>query len=127
MISTLIDTIISPPGGPNDPFGSLGLVILDSIRVLIIGLGVSVLVVTPLAMIRTRLTAGQSIRIGALALFLLGAIGTEYDHIGDYAHWRLLVNIFASVGATYGMWSLFNWESPAKIKRRGQGVSGAED
>lgn len=126
MIASVIDTFFSAPQGPGMPFGDSTLIVLDTIRVIILSLGGSVLLATPYAMIRTRLTAGQSIRFGALALFLLAAMGTEFDHIGDYAHWRLVVNIFAVIGAAYGMWSHFTWEAPAQIKRRGQGVQGVE-
>jgi hypothetical protein len=122
-LASIISDLFTPPEGPNLPFGNSALIILDTIRLLVISLGGTFLLFVPAAIIRTHRSGGQSLRIGATALFILGAIGTEYDHIGDYAHWRLVVNIFATVGATYGMWSLFNWELPAKVQRRGRNVS----
>jgi hypothetical protein len=114
MLAQMFISLISPPAGPNTPFTGPTLFVLDSIRLLVIILGVGVILATPFAMARCK-TMGQKIRHVALALFALSALGTEFDHIGDHAHWRLLANIIATVGAAYGIWALFAWERPAEI------------
>lgn len=104
-----------PPDGPSTPFGTTGLIVLDSIRVLIMVLGFLTALGTPHAMIVSH-TIGQKARLGATALFILAAISTEYNHLGDYGHWRLLVHLFAASFAAWGVWALLRWERPSELR-----------
>lgn len=112
----MLESIFDAPNGPDLPFGDPTLIILDSVRVAIISVGLITTLFIPLAMYRVRNSLGQLTRVAVLALFMLAAMGTEVSHFGDYAHWRLFLNIFATVGAGWGLWSLFAWETPAQIR-----------
>lgn len=107
----------APPTGPDDPFGSYGLIIVDSIRVLIMGIGVLILTMTPAAVFRSQ-TLGQKVRLGASALLTISVLGTEIAHLGDYAHWRLFVNVVAISFSAWGIWAMFKWENPSEFKAR---------
>lgn len=103
------------PSGPNTPFGSPELIVVDSLRVIVLALGVITIISTVIACTRVR-TAGQFTRFGTMALFMLTAMLTEFDHIGDYAHYRLYLHIIATVGAAWGMFSFFRFEDPTEVK-----------
>ena len=112
----LTEAWFNAPNGPDLPFGTTELIVLDSMRVLIFVLGTLVILMTPLAMFHTRTSIGQLTRIFSLALLVIVSITTEYAHLGDYANFRLFFNIVAAFGAAWGMWSLFRFETPAQIK-----------
>ena len=98
------------PSGPNKPWGNDTLVVLDSLRLLIMILGVMILLSTPMIIHRATVL-GQKVRILGCSLFSLVAILTEYNHFGDYAHWRLAVNLIATVCTAWGYWSFQRWET----------------
>jgi hypothetical protein len=104
-----------PPNGPSTPFASTGLFVIDSIRVFIVVLGLFAIFLTPRAMIMSH-TIGQKARLGATALFIIAAISTEYNHFGDYGHWRLLAHLFAAAFAAWGVWALLRWERPSEFR-----------
>lgn len=104
-----------PSQGPSTPFGSTGFVVLDSLRVIVLVLGLFTILSTPRAMMKSH-TLGQKARLGATALFIFTAIVTEFLHLGDSAHWRLLVNLVASVFAAWGTWAFLRWETPTEFR-----------
>ena len=105
----------TPPPGPSTPFGTTGLMVLDIIRVIVMLTGLAIVIATPIVISRSK-TLGQKVRFGATALLIISVIGTEYDHLGDYAHWRLLVHTVALVFAAWGTWSVFEWETPSGLR-----------
>jgi hypothetical protein len=115
MIPTL-ESLFAAPNGPDMPFGTPALIVLDSLRMLILVLGVFVILMTPACMIRSRLSGGQLMRFFSLGLFVVIAITTEYSHIGDYANFRLVLNIIAAITAAWGVWSLFRYEEGSNAK-----------
>lgn len=111
----LVQQLLSSPNGPHTPFSSTSLAIVDTIRIIVLVLGVLTLAVSPFAMAKARLP-GQQVRLLVLALFTFSAIATEITHVGDYASWRLIVNTLAVAGAIWGQWSFFKFELPTQIK-----------
>lgn len=111
----LIQLLLAAPSGPGTPFATITLVILDTARVAIIVLGLMAFITAPFAMAKAYLP-GQQIRLLVLALFVISAVGTELEHLGDYANWRLIINMLAVVGSAWGQWSFFKFELPTQIK-----------
>lgn len=101
---------LNGPSGPDTPWGNPTLCVLDTLRLIIIVLGLLCLLDTP-RLIYLSTVLGQRIRILACTLFSIVAILTEYNHIGDYAHWRLAVNLIATVCMSWGYWSFQRWET----------------
>lgn len=99
-----------PPPGPSTPFGSPLLVLLDTVRLAVLLIGLATLwrltTVGPNQLARSR-------RIGyaGAGLLVLGAIGTELNHLGDHAHYRLLLFV---VGVGLIAWGVYTSEKPGR-------------
>lgn len=96
------DTLLCAPDGPSSPFGDPYLLIIDSVRLGTIILAAVVVCLSVVAM--RRLDNPQGTRFLSLAVFALVACLTEIDHFGDYASYRLLLNVVACALGVYGTW-----------------------
>ena len=105
---------LDAPNGPGTPFGA-GVWMFDILRLLTILCLLTVFATTPFAMAKS-VTLGQRARLLGTAVILTGIFGTELDHFGDYAHYRLYVFFFGSAMLAWGSWSMFRYEQPATIK-----------
>lgn len=103
-----IDIFIEAPLGPSTPFGTPLLILVDTLRVFVMVAGLGLAAVTPYAAFTRSMSRGQLIRFLSLALYAGAAAGTELAHLGDYAHWRLVVNVAAAILGVLGMSSLFS-------------------
>jgi hypothetical protein len=79
------------PEGPNEPFAQPVLIWLDGFRILVMIMGVLLVVWTPSLILQAR-AVGQQARLLGQGIFSLIVIGTEVDHIGDYANYRLFLS-----------------------------------
>jgi hypothetical protein len=107
---TALDTaaclpLLCPPRGPGTPFGTPLIAALDTVRLAcwIASLYVVTRCIHAIYRIRTR---QQRAIYVALALFAFATLGTEIDHLGDLAHYRLIVNIAGAATACYGLRSI---------------------
>lgn len=85
------------------PFSTGWLLVWDSLRALVIvgGLGV---VVAAIALIRhTTLSSRMALTV-ALLCFTTSAVGTEIEHLGDHATYRLFFNLVGVLAAGGGLW-----------------------
>jgi hypothetical protein len=78
--------------------------------------GLTIVAVIPYATISHAKTLGQMLRLIALGLFAVSAIGTEMQHFGDWAHYRLFFNVAGVVVAAIGLWMMFKMERPAQSR-----------
>jgi hypothetical protein len=104
------------PAGPGTPFGTTGLILIDSLRIITMLIGMVVIVWTPRLVLQAP-SIGQQCRLASQAMFCLIVIGTEVDHMGDYAHYRLYVSFFAVVLMLYGLTRL-NKETPPRTRSK---------
>lgn len=106
MIIDLGDTCwLCSPDTPSTPFGSPLLDVFDTLRV-ICYLTTVVIVVYAVVMATRTPYPTQRARLAALAGFSLITLGTEIEHLGDGASWRLFSTIVVTVLAVYGMWGM---------------------
>jgi hypothetical protein len=105
-------SVVCSPNGPGTPFSNGWLALFDCLRVVCVLTCLATLAVTARAYGCAQV-AGQRARVIALMLFMLQAITTETEHLGDYASARLLFNLAAAVWALYGMWQM-RQEYPAE-------------
>lgn len=68
-------------------------------------LGMVLIVFTPRLVLNAG-TAGQRARLFGQGMFALVVIGTEVDHIGDYAHYRLIVSFIGLAVMLWGTWRI---------------------
>lgn len=101
---------LNAPGGPNTPWGNLAIAVLDTLRVIICIFAFMILGLTPSTIKRAN-TVGQRSRLLGAGLYAIVAVLTEYNHIGDYANWRLVVNLVATACIAWGYWSAIFWET----------------
>lgn len=94
--------LLCPPTGPGTPFGTPWIAVLDTIRVLCWAACLYVITRCIHAVYSIRTPQQRAIYI-ALALFSFAILGTEVDHFGDLAHYRLAVFAIGSVAACYGL------------------------
>lgn len=98
--------LLCPPGGPGTPFGSPVLAVLDTVRVVLWLLCVFIIGKALVAVFALRTLRQRAIYL-AMSAGAFAALGTEVDHLGDYAHYRLaLLFVFGVAGA----WGLFRIE-----------------
>jgi hypothetical protein len=111
MLQALVPTIA--PDGPSTPFGSTGLAIVDTIRIVVIVASIFVLVLVPVIAYVSR-NFGATTRTICMGMLAFIAASLEYEHLGDNANWRLPISVLATVGAAWGMWSFFRFEHPIR-------------
>lgn len=68
-------------------------------------LGLALIVWTPRLVLNAR-ASGQQARLTAQCLFAMIVIGTEVDHIGDHAHYRLALSLIGVSLMLWGAWRL---------------------
>jgi hypothetical protein len=113
MLTTAF-TVPVAPEGPGTPFGTPGLIVFDSLRVLVFVLGLLNLALKPWLFRRCD-APGQVARIAALGMLSVVGMSVELEHLGDYANWRLFFVLVAMVINTWGNYSLLRYEAPAQI------------
>lgn len=111
MLAAECFPLLCSPSGPGTPFADIGLVIADTVRVLC-SLGVVVLVVLHIIAIG-RCTSGQRLRFASLSVFAMAALGTEIEHLGDTASYRLGLNALGIALALVGAVSFLRDSSTA--------------
>jgi len=99
------------PDGPDLPFGSFWLSVWDFFRILCVIGGITVLIMLPTAIARTRVR-GQWARLIAFGLLVLLVINTELSHLGDDASVRLGLSVAGIAFAVLGMVKMRD-ESPS--------------
>lgn len=90
------------PTEPGTPFGTPLLIALDSIRVGCVVLAL-VLTVWSLTMLVEADQPGQRWRLVGLALLAVAVMGTELSRLGDWAHYRLVLNVGGIVAGVVGL------------------------
>jgi hypothetical protein len=106
--------MLCAPSGPGTPFGSFVLILVDCLRILTMLIGMAVIVWTPRLVLESP-ALGQQCRLASQAMFALIVIGTEIDHMGDYAHYRLYVSFIAVALMLFGLTRLSK-EIPPKTR-----------
>lgn len=84
-------------------FSTGWLAVWDSLRVLVIAGGL-VVSISAIGLIRGTTLASRMALTAALLCFLTSAVGTEIQHLGDVATYRLFFNLVGVVAAGGGMW-----------------------
>lgn len=93
------------PDGPSTPFAFPTIFWLDLIRVLVMLGGLVLIVLTP-RLVMDADALGQKSRLLGQGFFALIVIGTEVDHIGDAAHYRLVLTVFGVFCMLFGVWRM---------------------
>lgn len=93
---------LDAPQGPDMPFGSPLLIFLDTIRLLTV-LASGFILVRCFRYLFVFPEPHQRARFVALGLIVLSVAGTEFEHIGDFAHYRLALNFLGSLVAIWGL------------------------
>lgn len=124
MLLQWIDLTVCPvfcnPHGPNTPFATPLLVVVDVLRVVSV-VGALLIVALVLRVFRRVEVSGQRSRFLAFALFALVVANTEMNKIGDYPSLRLPMSLAAVIYAVHGMRSVLTLELPAQPRDRGAG------
>lgn len=77
-------------------------------------LGMVLIVFTPRLIINAG-SAGQRARLFGQSMFALAVIGTEVEHIGDYAHYRLAISCIGLAVMLWGTWRI-RFEDPPRTR-----------
>jgi hypothetical protein len=110
----MLGGLLDAPDGPSTPFATPGLIVLDSIRVIVILVSLAYAVTVPTIAYRADGAIGQSLRHLGSSLLALGAAGTEFEHLGDYANYRLALFFAAAVFMGWGLYAMFKYEDPPR-------------
>lgn len=121
MITSVVIDLFSPPTGPNNPWGTPWLAVVDTVRVLMAMGGLYILWQSFAATVHVRNPRQRAIYI-AFGLVQLGIGGTELDHLGDGVHYRfLLFAVVIGIGC-YGLSGITgrveDWGGPRPRRRR---------
>jgi hypothetical protein len=104
------------PDYPSTPFAE-ALIVFDSMRLLVLAMCVFILIQSIGAMFTHGGNLGQKARlIGGALVFFFYVGGTEIEHFGDYANWRLYIGFLTAVAMSWGMWSYYKWERPSELR-----------
>lgn len=68
-------------------------------------MGMLLIVVTP-RLVMDAEALGQKCRLAGHGVFALIVVGTEVDHIGDYAHYRLFLSFLGISLLLFGVWRM---------------------
>jgi hypothetical protein len=98
--------VICAPDGPDAPFGSPLIAFYDTLRMVCWGLAAAFAAYIPRALLLAN-SGGQRARFAGQLLFALVAVGTEVDHFGDNANYRLALNVAAMALCVWGLWEFF--------------------
>lgn len=98
--------LLCSPGGPSTPFGNPALVVIDSVRVVVM-LCAALIVGTSLwASCANRVEAAQRGRFYGMSALALSVGTTETVHLGDYASYRLVLNM---MGVGLSLWGVVSF------------------
>lgn len=86
------------------PFSTGWLIVWDTLRCAAIIGGLLVIVFACGMIARTNLLGRIALTV-ALICFLTAAIGTEIEHLGDAATFRLFLNVIGTTVAGVGLWA----------------------
>lgn len=114
--------LCSAPLGPGTPFQGPVFLVIDSLRILIVIASIALIALSLWAMHRSHVL-GQKCRFAFAAFMCVGALGTEIDRLGDWPHWRFIVNL---AGITLGLWGYYQHlfrEHPAQERTTRQDPS----
>ena len=104
------------PEGPSTPFVG-DLLVFDSMRLVVLAMCVVILILSIGAAFDKHGTLGQKARlIAGASVFFFYVGGTEIEHLGDYANWRLYIGFLTAAAMTWGMWSYYKFERPAELR-----------
>jgi hypothetical protein len=106
------------PDGPGVPFGPWPVWAFDELRVACF-VGTAATMILTVAALRHAAhgaTFGQQSRWLAALIFTISVAGTELEHLGDYASWRLLVNALALALNLYGLVHFLHHEQPNETR-----------
>lgn len=107
-------TVPVAPEGPGTPFGTPGLIVIDSLRLLVIVLGLVNLVLKPW-LFRRCCAPGQFARFATIGMLAVVAMSIEVEHLGDFANWRLFFLLVAMIVNTWANYSFLRYEEPSQI------------
>lgn len=93
---------LCPSDDPSSPFGPWPLWLFDTTRVVLVLLAALCVVMCLAAMRRCALRAQQA-RLAASMVLCAVLVGTELDHLGDHASWRLAAYAVAMLLLTGGL------------------------
>lgn len=105
---------ICAPDGPSTPFALPDIVWIDSLRLLVMVMGVVLIVVTPRLVLRAE-ALGQQMRLAGQGFFALIVIGTEVGHLGDDMHYRLVLSLLGISLLLWGAWRM-RYEVPPRTR-----------
>lgn len=101
------------PSGPTEPFGSPVLIAVDIVRVLVVLCALGVVVTSIVGSRRAPVLSPQAARFLGLSAFALSAASTELVHLGDYASYRLPLNM---IGCGLCLWGNLHFLSETRHK-----------
>lgn len=101
-----LNSFVSAPNGPGTPFATPTLVVFDATRVFIIISAFAIAALTPFVTIRTIRARHQRAGMWGLVCYALVSAGTEYDHLGDLANYRLALFAVANALALWRLWGM---------------------
>lgn len=102
MLSFRCDPPWCAPEGPGNPWGTAELGVWDSVRVVLVLISAFVAIRSVIAAVWTD-NRGQTWRYVALSMFAVITAGTELNHLGDWAHWRLPLSAVGVTAAAIGI------------------------
>lgn len=111
LVEAAIWKWLDAPSGPDLPFGSPLLIVLDAIRILTV-LASGFILVRCFRYLFVFPEPHQRARFVALGLIALSVAGTEFEHVGDYAHYRLALNFLGSLIAIWGLKPVLPFAKP---------------
>lgn len=85
------------------PFSTGWLAAWDTLRAFVILGGLVDAVLCLWLIAKTDLASRMALTVGLLG-FLTASVGTEIEHLGDHATYRLFFNIIGTAAAGVGMW-----------------------
>jgi hypothetical protein len=91
------------PAAVAGPFSTGALLVWDSLRVLVIGGGLAVMILGVRVLARTELRSRMLLTAG-LFCFVTSAVGTEIENLGAHVSYRLFFNLLGVLVAGGGMW-----------------------
>lgn len=98
--------LLCSPHGPDTPFGNPALVVIDSVRIVVILCAAAIVGTSLWASAANRVEAAQRGRFYGMCALALSVGTTETVHLGDYASYRLVLNI---VGVGLSLWGVVSF------------------
>lgn len=96
-------------------FDSPGMVVLDSLRILLGGGGLF-LAAYQVRMVRVSQTPGQRARFVAVGVALLVLSGSRLQNLGEPLVWQIVANAVVVALLGYGTWQFARHETPTQLR-----------